>query len=285
MGNARLPAFKGKPLIEIPASIPQIGYLEGDFGKAFLEEYKGRVKVDYNGVSALNVLNYSNNVVTGSNPFAVAFASQILRQESLGVATQADLEKALKIRALSLRGLYEDTGLVLRSEGNPNEYLANDLMKQVKSRNKKQKLPVMLPLTGLELRIDLNSPNGLAFNLREDLDIVYAPILNKPGNFNSEETDEKTGLPMKTGEGDRILYTTKSGLSRLYLNGNLGLGSDDDNLAYSNDFGRVVLVSTAEGGSHDFFNQRLVELEQVRDSVIAKINERYQRAEALLRGQ
>jgi len=47
----------------------------------------------------------------------------------------------------------------------------------------------------------------------------------------------------------------------------------------------VVVVSTAEGGSRDFLNGKLVELQNVRNSQIAQINERYQRAEAVLKGK
>ena len=203
--------------------------------------------------STLDVLSYSGNVVNGSNPFAVVLANQILRQDGLRVATQADLEKALRTQAMNLRGTYEDTGLVLRSEDNPNSYLANDLVSQVKSRNKKQKLPVMIPLAGLELRSDGNSNQGLAFNLREDAEIVYAPILNKPGSFNSEDINEETGLPKRTEGGNRTLYTINSGLSGLCFSGDLDLYSDNDVLTGSNGNGRVVAVSTAEGGSRDFW--------------------------------
>lgn len=62
MGN-KLPTFQGKPLIEISKNTPQAGFLEGDFGKAFLKEYQGKVKTDYNENSALNVLSYSEDVV------------------------------------------------------------------------------------------------------------------------------------------------------------------------------------------------------------------------------
>src|SRR3989304_9360456 len=109
----RLPQFKGKALVEIPENIPQAGFLEGDFGKAFLDEYKGRVKSDYNGNSKLDILRYGDNIVKGSNPFAVVLANQILRQEGLRTASQADLEKALRVGTLNLIGTYEDTALVL----------------------------------------------------------------------------------------------------------------------------------------------------------------------------
>src|SRR3989338_7237392 len=264
MERTKLPTFKGKPLIEITAPIPQIGYLEGEgnFGKAFLEEYQGKAKADYRNASALNVLSYSNGLVRGSNPFAVVLANQILRQAGLRVATQGELELAMKIGAMNFGGTYEDTGLVLRTEDNPNEYLAKNLMTQIKARNKKQKLPVMIPLAGLELRTDSNSPHGMTFSLREDSEIIYSPVLNKPGNFKSEDIDQKTGLPIKLSGGNRTLYTTNSGLSGLFLVSGLYLVSGSDNLALSFDYGRVVVVSTAEGGSQDFFNGKLAKLQK-----------------------
>ena len=228
---------------KLPAFIPQVGFMEGDFGEAFLKEYNERARADYNGNSSLNVLSYRDGVVKGSNPFAVVLANQILRQEGLRTAIQADLEKALRTCALNLSGFYEDTGLVLRSENNPNTYLAKDLMNQVKRRNKKQKLPVMIPLTGLELKTDSNSPHGLTFNLPESAEVIYAPILNKPGNFNSEDIDAITGLPKQTGKGNRNLYTRDSGLSGLYLASNLNLNSGDVSLASSDVNSRIVVVS------------------------------------------
>lgn len=244
--ETRLPTFRGTPLTENPAETLQIGFLEGGFGIAFIEEYNERVKYKYKGNSALNILGYNFDVVKGSNPFAVVLANQILRQEGLRTATQADLEKTLRTNALNLAGTYEDTGLVLRSEDNPNTYLAKDLMNQVKKRNNKQNLPVMIPLTGLELKADSNSSEGLAFNLLENAEVIYAPTLSRDGNFNSEDIDKETGLPTKLGKGNRTLYTRKDGLSRLCFFGGLGVGSGVRGLAVSDDVGRVVVVS-AEG--------------------------------------
>lgn len=253
MTKSKLPVFKGKPLIKIPEFIPQVGFLEGEFGKAFLEEYQGRVNADYNGNSVLNALSYSNNVVKGSNPFAVVLTNQIIREEGLRTATQADLERVLKINAfglnvLDLRGFYEDTGLVLRSEDEPNRYLAKNLAEQVKSRKKKVgKTPIVIPLNRLELVNDLNSPHGLAFDLTDESEIIYAPVLGGKDNMKSFSETDKYGLPEKLWEGNRTLYTRDSGLSRLNLydgsdlySGSRGLGSYDD--------GRVVVVS-GEGTS------------------------------------
>jgi hypothetical protein len=71
--------------------------------------------------------------------------------------------------------------------------------------------------------------------------------MNKSGNFNSEDVDEKTGLPRQTGNDNRTLYTKDSGLSRLCLGRILSLYSDWGGLADSDDGGRVVVVS--EGGN------------------------------------
>lgn len=281
--KTQLPEFKGKPIVEIPADIPQANFLEGAFGKAVLEEYQGRASKDYGNANPLNILSYKDGVVKGSNPFAVALVNQIVQEAGLRTATQADLERILRADALPLRGHYEDSALVLRSEAEPNSYLARNLYEQIKERNKKQKLPVMIPLAGLELENDQNSSYGLAFNLKEDAEIIYAPILNKEGNFSSEDVDEKTGLPTKTGAGNRILYTRDSGLSGLYLDGDLDLGSRDDGLADSSGNGRVVLVS-AGGASEKILGERLSELQKIKDAQITQIQERYKKAESILLG-
>ncbi len=282
----RLPAFNGKPLIEIPETIPQVGFLEGDFGKAFLDEYKGRAESDYNGNSKLNVLGYDYNIVKGSNSFAVVLANQILRQEGLRTASQADLERILKINALNLRGTYEDTGLVLRSDKEPNSYLAKDIFRQMKEQGIKPKTPVMIPLNGLELRVDSDSPHGLSFNLTENAERFYTAvaILNEGGKFNSEDIDAESGLPnFVRREGERTLYTRDSGLSRLYLNGNLDADSGDGYLAGSDDDGRVVVVNPA--GTQKILNNYLKNLQSQRDKEVAKIDERYKKAERILKGE
>ena len=257
--SAIKPKFNGKPLIETPKKHPTIGFLEGDFGKSVLEEYKGRSK-DYN--KHLDILSYKDNIVQGSNPFAVVLMNKVLNEEGLKTASQSDLEKALKLNALNLNGTYEDTALILRNENNPNSYLAKHLMKQIKERNKNAKTPIMITLNQLELVNDTASEYGLAFKLKEDAEIIYAPILNdEVGNFSSEDIDEKTGLPIKLGKGNRTLYTRDSGLSRLFLNRSLDLYAWDGNLAGSDSDGRVVVVSAA--GAQNFLDDLRKKLNMV----------------------
>lgn len=263
----KLPKFSnGKPLIEIPKYIPTIGFLEGDFGKAVLEEYKERAEKDYNNASALKVLSYKDNIVKGSNPFAVALVNKIVGQERYRTATQSDLEKAIKYNSLPLRGQYEDTGLVLKTEEGLNDYLAKNLMSQIKRINPKAKMPAMISLSDLDLVKDKNSPHKLAFKLKDSANVFYdLSVLNKNGKFSSEDIDEKTGLPNKTGEnGNRTLYTTSKGLSRFYLCRDLVAGSNDGDLANSGDYGRVVVVSECAEGTAQNFERRFYNDEDLK---------------------
>jgi len=147
MAPNTFPVDEAKPLITIPKNIPQIGFLGGEQGK----EINDFIKRDYKDFSVMQVGNYSNGKVLGSNPFyAVGVQSKL--PFGVRVANQSDLENAMQIGALNLSGTYEDSGLVLRTNGDPNSYLAGNLMKQVKERlGKKAKMPVMIPLYGMEL--------------------------------------------------------------------------------------------------------------------------------------
>lgn len=230
-----------RALVESQGNVPLIGYLGGGQGS----EINEAIKTDYKGILALQVGNYSNGTVKGSNPF-YAVAVQERLPKNVRVASQADLEKALKWGVLDLRGTYEDTGLVLRSDGEPNSYLARDLRQQIKALNPRKRLPVMIPLYGLTLEKDQNSPHGVRFKLSEGTDIIYSQMLKQAdGNFS--EADLKIGFPKKLGQGSRRFWTRESGLSMLFLYRDLDLGSGYVDLASSDDDGRVVLVQDAGG--------------------------------------
>lgn len=234
--------FKGTPMVPKGIKFPEFGMLTGDFGKEVLAEYQGRVKSEYGSPRALNVLSYSDGVVRGSNPFATVLVNSIIRANGLRTPTQADLEVALNA-GVNLSGTYEDTALVLRSKSDPNSYLAGLVAKQLKTRGE-LKYPAVIPLNGFDLTRDDASPHGLAFKLRDDAEIIYAPVLRKGGSFTSEDIDLKTGLPRKVGEnGNRTSYITNAGLSRLCLNGGLSLWSGNEGLAVSYADGRVCVVS------------------------------------------
>ena len=244
--KTKLPEFQGKSLIEIPEFSYSANFLKGDFGKAFLEEYKGRVKSDYNNNPVLNVLNYKDGIVKGSNSYAVVLANQILKQEGLRTATQADLEKILKINALDLKGMDIDTGLVLRNEDGLEKYLVRDLSKQIKEKGYEfPKVPLVIWLNELNLENDKKSHTGLRFKLSENCKPFYVQILKKGGAFLSEDIDEETGLPKKLSRGgNRYLFVKHYGLSRFCFMSNSCLDSKENIFvdSYDEDSNRMVVV-------------------------------------------
>ena len=248
MIRASLPVKEAKPLIKIPKFIPQAGFLGGEKGKEINEE----IRKKYKGFPELQESFYDDGIIKGSTPFYVVAVNEIIKPQGLRTATPADLGRILKINALNLKGYYEDAALVLINDEGSNVYLAKDLMNQIKKRTgKDSKTPIMIPLSGLELRTDQSSPYNLAFNLTENTEIICAPQLvneNEDRKFN--ETNDK-GLPIFNKNGSRSLYTGDSGLSRLLLYDDLSLNFYDEYLDDSDDDGRVVIVSGEVDSSQD----------------------------------
>jgi len=238
-------------------------FLKGDFGKEFLKEYNERVKIDYGNNPNLHVLKQEGDIVKGSNIFAVVLANKILIPELLRTAVQADLEKILHNGALGYDcNTYCDSGLILRDvKHGPNRYLANKLYEQLKLRNSGINLPILINPYDLNLVKDSDSDYGISFKLAGGANPLYVPALHrhredfdedyfyspaKPDievNFNDENIDPKTGLPLpdQTGKGYRTLSATIFGLSRLSSRGR-NIYSNIGDLAKSDLEGRIVVV-------------------------------------------
>ncbi len=209
--------------------------------------------------------------------------NKVVESAGLHVATPADLELILRAHALPLGGQYEDSALALRTEGKQNTYLAQHLVKQVKARTgQNPKTTLMIPLAGLDIENDSASQYGLAFRLRENAELIEAPVLNKPGRFTSADVDPAIGLPRTTGkEGDRMLYTINSGLSRLFLYRDLDLFSNRGNLADSYGFGRVAVV----GGAATATQNVEAEITHEYQRQLGELNKRHDRALSILKGK
>ncbi len=157
--------------------------------------------------NVLSVIKYNQEkeVFEGSNIYSVVLLNMLLRGTHYRTASSQDLEYVIfandpKFNASHLRGHYEDTGLALRDDQEPNSYQAKDLIKQLqKELGSEFKLPYKIDLSNLELRLDKNSPSELAFNVLDPSKAIYAPILNeKTGKFeDSDPSLLQTGLPGK----------------------------------------------------------------------------------------
>ena len=225
-------------------------FLEGDYGKEFLKEYNGIVKIDYSDNSVLKVLNWNEegNIVTGSSDYSVVLANKIFRDrgEKVRTANSSDLAEILKAGRLDLKGYYEDAGLVLRTLTKVNEYLAGVLYEDIKQKKGNVKMPFMISLSDLELKIDPNSPSKLAFVSGENANPIYSDKFNHANNQRKFNETDEYGLPIFIQNGKRTWYTREDGLAGFYLVRGLDLGSLDGGLPGSYADARVVVVRCAE---------------------------------------
>lgn len=221
--------------------------LTGKEAEDFLEEYNKLVEKDYNG--NINLKKYSINEqgeLQGSSTLSIPLINK------LGFRTikQNELEEFITTtEGLSLvdGGHCVDTGIVIINKQNTflNSYLAMDLSEQLRQRNYSMQFPVYINLTDLEIINDPESSYKLAFKLKKDVEILYAPILDSAdGKFSFQDIDKPTGLPNKLcGKGTRTFSTGKSGLSGFCLGAVLGLYFGHPDLAYSSSNGRVIIVA------------------------------------------
>ena len=251
--NKEVPTERVQPVTPQPntplMNNANYSFLEGDFGRQVLEEYNQLVQSEYQNASALQKLSFADNVVKGSNPFAFVLLNRILQNHKKWVARPVDLERALEKNAINLKDTYGDSGLILRSENNPNEYLARNLASQVKEKGYDVGGDsIMIPLVGLGLKYDSNSPHNLAFELTNPSEIISASQLNKTNHGKKFNKADEQGLPIFEDSGSRTLYSSEeNGLCRLYRYRDLVLDARDRVLAYSVSDGRVVVC--AEGTS------------------------------------
>ncbi|MBU1136345.1 MAG: hypothetical protein KJ559_02450 [Nanoarchaeota archaeon] len=250
--NKEVPSERVQPVSPVQKSQPLMNnvsysFLGGIEGQAILDEYNQRVSGDYQGASALNVLSFADNVLKGSNPFAFVLLNKILTQKKMRIATPADLERALEKEAINLKGTYGDSGLVLRSESDPNEYLAKNLASQIKGWGYNVGGDtIMIPLAGIELVYDSRSPYDLAFRLTDSSEIFYAPQLNKINHRKKFNRADEKGLPAFEDSGSRTLHSNEEGgICRLCRDWDLDLDAGDWDLAYSDSNGRVNFARSA----------------------------------------
>ena len=249
-------------------------FLEGELAR----EVHDWIQKTYPDFPNITKINYDSNdkIIKGSNPFYVTAVNDYFRKNNLEIrtASQAELEQILKSNSLELEKHYEDTSLVLRTEDEPNKYLAKNLAGQIKKRQK-IKLPLMIPLRGLTLKQDSNSPHKYSFQLTNEVEIIYSDKLAHENNGKKFDEADEYGLPVFNENGKRTFYTRNDGLSGLCLGGDLGLGAHYDLLAYSAALGRVVLVSP-EGAQN--FEGYVSRLKQEKEKQISEFDSRFNEA-------
>jgi len=286
------PTFVGKPLVPLPESVPVAGFPEGEWGARFLAEYNACVDRHFHGNRSLRVLETDGDAVVGSNYPAAVLANHIVRGLGMHIATPADLERVILLRALPLSGRHVHVALVLRSEQPPNSYLARDLAEQIAARGRSLRVPLMIPLTGLQLLNDDRSGIGVSFRLTEDAEIIEAPQLAHEHHRKRFACADACGLPASLeSEGPRTLYTAETGLCGMSVGRthDLDIYSNEGDLAASDWDGRLVFMrgsTQATDADASMLQAKLAsDLNAKYRAYQAVLKKRYERAVRILEGK
>jgi len=171
--------------------------------------------IDYKDVPILQLSRCKEmdgeDVIGYATPF-YAIAVQSRLPEGMKLATLSDLEKSITLKDFEFKNIplaiSVDVGIMLSGGVNPardwnlDPYLARNLTAQINARGEEIKKPVMIPLTGLELKRDSNSRQGLSFRLKEDAQIIRTKCLIPDGEYkgySAYNINPETGLPEEFG--------------------------------------------------------------------------------------
>ena len=175
---------------------------------------------------------------------------------------------------------YVDTGIVVKR----NTAKTADIVEQIRRRDPKLaelKVPVAINLDGLEVRIG-GKLNGVSYVLTEGVQLYEAP--EYAGN-NKSFTKVENGRPIVQEQGTRIVWNNDDlDISRLCLNRDLDVVASDDDLAFSYDSGRVVLVR-GEAANAKILQEYIQKLERERIQAKSELESRYAQALQVLRGE
>ena len=278
--------MKTNPSVKLVPKGLQIQEVSFLADKDMLKAYQDRIRTKYNSKRARESLNIfrEGGVVQGSNSFAN------VELASLRLALPSQVLHASELNPDFFERRYEDLGLVLRTNGDPfreNDYNARNLHEQLEKRGFKPSPdePVMISLRGLILERDENSYYGLIHRITDESQIVQAPELSRKNNgMRFSRTDER-GIPIFDNKGERTFYAGQSGLGRFVLDGGLDLVSNwGRGLSDSGAGGRVAVIENFSSEKNRLMKSYLEELKEERDKQVAKLDIKYNKAVALMKG-
>jgi len=220
-------------------------------------------------ITKLEGISYDSETKTiiGSTPFLAAGVDSLVRPLGIRVANLRELSRPEVMNMIKGKHYSDIPFLVLRSMKDSyerNQPLIQRLAEEVEQANGTLKLPVMI--SGFDVKPWPEDKKGYGIDIlrREDFKAIHDERLEGKYNRKTFSKVDELGLPLFDRKGQRTLYTRDQGLSRLYLNYVLDLGSYVEDLANSNSIGRVVLVS-AEGANEDFLTNLQERLENRRE--------------------
>jgi len=157
--------------------------------------------------------NPKTGLIEGSSTLLTLRLSTKTRLDGIEVPTLEEgmlLDKKGKLT----NGAYRDFGVVVYSNGEPNQKVAEEIISQTK-----RELPLVISFGALDYRVDADFPNAIAVFLAENQDEV--------------RSGKKAEEILSKG------YKESSGVCRVFRYGDGVWGANWGGLDYSNDYGQV----------------------------------------------
>ena len=183
--------------------------------------------------------------VIGSTSFASAILDVEARKYGARTPNLRDLSRPEIMEITKGKYYIDSRNLVVRSPRDSDHFQNNRLLRQIYelAEDKEGNVKDGFMIEGFTFIPDENDKKGYGLKIvpLEDFKVIQDDRFVGHNGDNFSEVDE-FGIPNFDKNGDRIWYAKSNGLSRLYLDRDLGLGSGNYNLGNSNDIGRVVLL-------------------------------------------
>ena len=196
----------------------------------------------------------------GSNSFIPVLMNQKnLFPEGEHLLSIAEFGRAFNKDGKVFKETYQDQGICARTS---NNHFSERLIKQIQERGitPTPENPVVISLTDLKLKQDKKSTFGFIYELKDDADLIIAPEYGTNQPITKFSIYGKRGIAIPDKSGKYTIYKTNAGVSRVYSYYDQVAGSDDERLANSYTYGRVVVGKNA-------VPQNLAEIEEIISKV------------------
>lgn len=187
-----------------------------------------------------------SRTMVGSTLIAVANLDAIAQQYGAKTPNLRDLSRPEVMRIAKGRHYIDSKNLVVRSPEDSIWSRNNPLLKTIyelaEQKEGSIKQPFMIEGFSFVPNPEDKTGYGLSIVAGKDFKVVQDERFGGKCHGKSFSEVDSQGIPNFDRNGSRTWYAKSTGLSRLYLNRSLNLGSYNDGLAGSDDCGRVVFL-------------------------------------------
>ncbi|MCX6749379.1 MAG: hypothetical protein NTW17_01375 [Candidatus Pacearchaeota archaeon] len=184
--------------------------------------------------------------MVGSTPIAAANLDSLAQKYGARTPNLRDLSRPEIMRIAQGEYYIDSRNLVARSRTDSAWGKNNSLLKTIYelAEQKLGRITGSFMIDGFNFVPNSEDTGGYGLSLvaKPDFDVVQDERLDGEHNGKRFSEVDELGLPKFYSNGSRMWYAKSEGLSRLYLDWDLGLNSSSNSLAYSNDYGRVVFL-------------------------------------------